>query len=48
MAFAKSSSCQVYAISWDKQNCLFYVGVSIKWVSVEWGSTLVVRFDSVY
>ena len=38
----------VWAFRWDKQNCLFYMGTSIKWVSVECGSTLVVRFDSVY
>ena len=38
----------VWAFRWDKQYCLFYMGTSIKWVSVECGSTLVVRFDSVY
>ena len=38
----------VWAFRRDKQNCLFYMGTSIKWMSVECGSTPVVRFDSVY
>ena len=30
----------IWAFCWDKQNCLLYTGVHIKWVSVEWGSTV--------
>ena len=30
----------IWAFCWDKRNCLLYTGVHIKWVTIEWGSTV--------
>ena len=30
----------IWAFCWDKRNCLLYTGVHIKWVTMEWGSTV--------
>ena len=30
----------IWAFSWDKKNCPLYMGAHIKWISVEWGSTV--------
>ena len=31
---------KLWVFGWDKRNCLLYLSVRIKWVSIEWGSSV--------